>query len=207
MEQKNEQLETLNEIRDIMDRSTRFLSLSGLSGIFAGLSALAGAAVVKFYLIRNGINYYNDAGSNLNGDQKLFLFMVAAGVLAVAFLSATYFTARNARRKNQRPWDHQSKRLLVNLAIPLATGGLFCALLLYHNVIFLIAPAMLIFYGLALLNGSKYSIGDIRYLGLFEIATGLLAALLPGYGLLLWTFGFGILHIVYGTLVWFKYER
>jgi hypothetical protein len=207
MEQKNEQMETLHEIRDIMDRSTRFLSLSGLSGIFAGISALAGAAVVKWYFSSNGINYFRDAGSNLNRDNILFLVLVAAAVLIVAILTATYFTVRNARKKNQRPWDKQSKRLLVNLAVPLATGGVFCSILLYHNIIFLIAPAMLVFYGLALLNGSKYSIGDIRYLGLFEIATGLLAAFFAGYGLLLWTFGFGILHIVYGTLVWFKYER
>lgn len=207
MEQKKDQLEALHEIRNIMDRSARFLSLSGLSGIFAGLSALTGAAVVKWYFSSQGINYYRDAGSNLTSDHRLFLVIVAAVVLIVAILTATFFTVRNARKKNQRPWDNQSKRLLVNLAVPLATGGLFCVILLHHNIIFLIAPAMLIFYGLALLNGSKYSIGDIRYLGLFEIATGLLAAVFPGYGLLLWTFGFGVLHIVYGALVWFKYER
>jgi hypothetical protein len=95
----------------------------------------------------------------------------------------------------------------LNLAIPLATGGAFCAILIYHNLLYLVAPAMLVFYGLALLNGSKYTLSDIRYLGIFEIILGLFASVFVGYGLTLWTVGFGMLHIVYGALVYFKYER
>ncbi len=207
MNHQQDQLEALHEIRNIMDRSSRFISLSGLSGVFAGLSALAGAAVVKWYFSKHNINYYNDLASNLTRDDILFVFAVAVVVLIVAFCTATYFTARNARKKNHRTWDNQSKRLLVNLAIPLATGGAFCAILVYHNLLYLVAPAMLVFYGLALLNGSKYTLGDIRYLGIFEIVLGLVASVFVGYGLILWTVGFGMLHIVYGTLVYFKYER
>lgn len=207
MNQKQDQLEALHEIRNIMDRSSRFLSLSGLSGVFAGLSALAGAAVVKWYFSRHNINYYEDAGSTLSRENILFLLAVAAAVLLLAFCTATYFTIRNARKKNHRTWDNQSKRLLVNLAIPLATGGVFCAILTYHHLLYLVAPAMLVFYGLALLNGSKYTLSDIRYLGIFEIILGLFASVFIGYGLILWTVGFGLLHIVYGTLVYLKYER
>ena len=207
MNQQQDQLEALHEIRNIMDRSSRFISLSGLSGVFAGLSALVGAAVVKWYFSLQNINYYSDQTSNFSREDILFLLAVAAGVLVLAFSTATYFTARNARKKNQRTWDNQSKRLLVNLAIPLATGGVFCAILFYHGILYLVAPAMLIFYGLALLNGSKYTLGDIRYLGIIEIILGLVACVFVGYGLMLWTVGFGMLHIVYGALVYFKYER
>ncbi|QMU30905.1 hypothetical protein [Adhaeribacter radiodurans] len=207
MNQQQDQLETLHEIRSIMERSSRFLSLSGLSGISAGLSALAGAAVVKWYFTQHSINYYQQVGGNLTREDILFLLAVAVGVLILGFCTATYFTMRNVRKKNLRFWDNQSRRLLLNLAIPLATGGAFCAILIYHNILFLVAPAMLVFYGLALLNGSKYTLSDIRYLGIFEIVLGLFASVFVGYGLLLWTVGFGVLHIVYGTLVYFKYER
>ncbi|EJF08220.1 MULTISPECIES: hypothetical protein [Pontibacter] len=207
MNQQQDQLEALHEIRNIMDRSSRFISLSGLSGVFAGLSALAGAAVVKWYLTQHNINYVSDLAGNFSRDNILFLLAVAVAVLILAFGTATYFTARNARKKNQRTWDNQSKRLLVNLAIPLAAGGVFCAVLLYHGILYLVAPAMLVFYGLALLNGSKYTLGDIRYLGIIEIIIGLVACVFVSYGLMLWTLGFGILHIVYGALVYFKYER
>ena len=207
MNQQHDQLEALHEIRNIMDRSSRFISLSGLSGVFAGLSALVGAAVVKWYFSQHNINYYNDLASNLTQENILFVFTVAIVVLILAFCTATYFTVRNARKKNHNTWDNQSKRLLLNLAIPLAAGGAFCAILIYHNLLYLVAPAMLVFYGLALLNGSKYTLGDIRYLGIFEIILGLIAGVFVGYGLLLWTVGFGMLHIVYGALVYFKYER
>ncbi len=207
MNQQQDQLEALHEIRNIMDRSSRFISLSGLSGVFAGLSALAGAAVVQWYFNQHNISYYDDLGSQLTRQDILFMLAVAAAVLILAFCTATYFTVRNARKKHHRPWDSPSRRLLVNLAIPLATGGAFCAILLYHNIVYLVAPAMLVFYGLALLNGSKYTFSDIRYLGILEIILGLFASVFVGYGLILWTVGFGMLHIIYGALVYFKYER
>ncbi|ALJ00912.1 hypothetical protein [Rufibacter tibetensis] len=207
MNPQQDQLEALHEIRNIMDRSSRFISLSGLSGVCAGLSALLGAAVVKWYFSQHNINYYYDLGSYLTNEDIQFLLTVAAGVLVLGFCTATYFTVRNARKKNQRIWDNQSKRLVLNLAIPLATGGAFCAVLIYHNILYLVAPAMLVFYGLTLLNGSKYTLSDIRYLGIFEIILGLIASIFVAYGLILWTVGFGILHVVYGALVYFKYER
>ncbi|MCJ8163798.1 hypothetical protein MKJ04_03025 [Pontibacter sp. E15-1] len=209
MSQQQEQLATLHEIRNIMDRSSRFISLSGLSGVAAGVSALIGAAVVKWYLVTHTINYKQGVGVGLNLTREsiLFLISVAALVFILALCSAIYFTTRNARKSNHRVWDSKTERMLVNLFIPLAAGGIFCAVLIYHNLPYLVAPAMLIFYGCALLNASKYTLNDIRYLGIFEIILGLLASFFVGYGLLAWTVGFGVLHIVYGTLVYFKYER
>jgi hypothetical protein len=207
MNQQQDQLATLHEIRNIMDRSSRFISLSGLSGVFAGVMALGGAAAVKWHFHRHNILYRNDYSVSLNRDTVFFLLAVATLVLVLALGAAIYFTWRKAKKNNQRMWDSKSKRLLLNLALPLAVGGIFCAVLLYHGVIYLIAPAMLIFYGLALINGSKYTFRDIRYLGVCEIILGLLASFFIGYGLLSWTIGFGVLHIVYGTLMYFKYER
>ncbi|GAB3199828.1 hypothetical protein ABID22_002461 [Pontibacter aydingkolensis] len=207
MNQQQDQLADLHEIRKIMDRSSRFISLSGLSGVAAGVSALLGAAVVKWYLVSHNINYNQSLGLNLTRDAILFLVAVAGLVFILAFCSATYFTARNAKKNSYRVWDSKTERMLVNLFIPLAAGGAFCAILVYHDLLYLVAPVMLIFYGCALLNASKYTLSDIRYLGILEIILGLVASFFVGYGLLAWTVGFGVLHIVYGVLVYYKYER
>jgi len=207
MNQQQDQLAALHEIRSIMDRSSRFISLSGLSGVAAGVSALLGAAVVKWYLVTHHINYRQSSGFYLTREALLFIVSVAALVFILALCSAIYFTARNAKKNSHRVWDSKTERMLVNLFIPLAAGGIFCAVLLYHNLLYLVAPVMLIFYGLALLNASKYTLSDIRHLGLCEIILGLLTSFFVGYGLMAWTLGFGVLHIVYGTLVYAKYER
>ncbi|GHA56262.1 hypothetical protein [Pontibacter akesuensis] len=207
MNQQQDQLATLHEIRNIMDRSSRFISLSGLSGVAAGVSALAGAAVVKWYLVTHNVKYSQYLGQDLSRETVVFLVSVAALVFILALAAATYFTARNAKKKSHRVWDSKSERMLVNLFIPLAAGGVFCGALVYHNLLYFVAPAMLIFYGFALLNASKYTLSDIRYLGICELILGLLASFFIGYGLLAWTVGFGMLHVVYGTLVYVKYER
>jgi hypothetical protein len=95
------------------------------------------------------------------------------------------------------------------MLIPLVAGGIFCIAMLYHGgaFILLISPAMLIFYGLSLVNGSKYTLHDIRYLGCLEIVLGLIAVFNLGYGIIFWALGFGVLHIIYGALMWFKYDR
>ncbi|WP_162425834.1 hypothetical protein [Pontibacter pudoricolor] len=207
MNQQQDQLAELHEIRKIMDRSSRFISLSGLSGVAAGVSALLGAAVVKWYLVTHNIVYNEIMGLTLTREAIFFILSVAGIVFILALSSATYFTARNAKKNSHRVWDSKTERMLINLFIPLAAGGVFCAVLFYHDLLYLVAPVMLIFYGFALLNASKYTLSDIRYLGIMEIVVGLVASFFVGYGLLAWTLGFGVLHIVYGTLVYFKYER
>lgn len=205
MNTEQDQLQALRDIRNIMDRSSRFLSLSGLSGVFAGLAALCGAALVRWYFTQRAA--YGEGTMHLTPQDITFLACTAAAVLIAALVLAVYFTVANARRKQLPVWDKQSQRLVINLAIPLAAGGAFCALLLHHHALQLIIPAMLMFYGLTLINGSKYTLGDIRYLGLCELALGIMAGLLPGYPLVWWTIGFGLLHVLYGTIMYFKYER
>lgn len=202
-------LETLQDIKRIMERSSRFLSLSGLSGIAAGICALAGA-----WFANNKLSpyyeRYNERG-NFNGpefeDLKLSLLLLATIVLLGALLSSFYFTWRRAKQNNLPLWDHTSKKLFINMIIPLVTGGLFILAMLQNDEWRYVAPACLIFYGLALVNASKYTLTDIRYLGLLEIVLGLINTQFLGYGLYFWAFGFGVLHIVYGAIMWWKYER
>ena len=199
-------LETLQDIRRMMERSSRFISLSGLSGISAGFFALAGAFVAhgwlaKAYMGRVG---WVDAGPYLIVKQKCII--LAAVVLLLALVSSFYFTWNKARKNNLPIWDHASKKLLVNLAIPLVTGGLFISGMLYHNIIGFVAPACLIFYGLALVNASKFTLSDIRTIGLLEILLGLVNTYYTAYSLYFWAAGFGLLHIIYGWIMWRKYD-
>ncbi|WP_224996323.1 hypothetical protein [Cesiribacter sp. SM1] len=207
MTQQHEQLATLQEIRSIMDRSSRFISLSGLSGVFAGLCALASAGVVKWYLYIRSIRYSDLYSLQLELETAVFLAMVATLVLTGAVGTAFCFTFQNAQKIKQPIWNSHGKRLLMNLCIPLAFGALFCLVLIYHGILYLVAPAMLIFYGLALINSSKYTYRDIRYLGLCEVGLGLVSCFFIGWGLLSRATGFAVLHIVYGTLMYYKYER
>lgn len=212
MNQQKEHLETLSEIRSIMERSSRFISLSGLSGVFAGIFALIGASAAYVYLnISISTPRYYDYAISAEGDPVtgfyIFFFTDAISVLIASLAVVSILTIRKAKKKGQTIWDSTAKRMLINLLIPLVTGGIFCLVLLYHGLIGLIAPATLIFYGLSLLNASKYTLNDIRYLGISEIMLGLLSSVYIGYGLLFWAVGFGILHIVYGTVMYKKYEQ
>lgn len=213
MKNPENHLQTLSEIRNLMERSSRFISLSGLSGVSAGIFALFGAAAAYQYLgvgLFSEAPYYTGAlhqDGSLNWDFMQFFLLDAMLVLVLSISFGIYFTTRKARRQGQTIWDKTSARLAYNLLIPLGTGGIFCLILLYHNEIHLLAPVTLIFYGLALLNASKYTLDDIRYLGITEIILGLIASLWVGYGLLFWSIGFGILHIFYGMIMYFKYER
>jgi hypothetical protein len=201
----------LTQIRSLMERSSRFISLSGLSGVFAGLFALIGAGVVHYQLHYGAFVQYKEypARSLAKFDESFvqFCFIVAGLVLIGALTAGIYFTTRQARKKGQKIFDRTALRLIINTAIPLITGGIFCLALLYQEEPGLIAPAMLLFYGLALLNGSKYTLDEIRYLGLGEIVLGLIASFFIGYGLFFWSLGFGLLHIIYGTAMYFKYDR
>ena len=207
MESNRKPQEDIDAIRKIMERSTRFISLSGMSGVIAGLIAIAGS-IIAIMLILNG----NTDGNfpNLVSDDPgtaLLLFIDALLILTLAVASALLLSYRKASRQGLKIWTPVSRRLLVNLSIPLVTGGIFIYLLYNNDIFGLIIPSMLIFYGLALVNAGKFTYNDIFYLGILEIICGLIAGLLPEYGIFLWIFGFGILHIVYGILMYRKYDK
>lgn len=212
MDKKQEQLAELREIRNLMERSSKFLSLSGIAGILVGVYALAGVAVA-YALLGLGFNepgYYKIAAAQNTAQETAtytFLFADFIGVLLLSLLTAVYFAVRNAKKQEVPIWDATASRLLINMMIPLAAGGIYCLILWFHGHLALIAPATLIFYGLAMINASKYTINDIRYLGIIEVAVGLIASLFIDYGLLFWAFGFGVIHIVYGVKIYFKHER
>tara|TARA_B100000809_G_scaffold222378_1_gene231302 strand:- start:3264 stop:3926 length:663 start_codon:yes stop_codon:yes gene_type:complete len=213
MENTNQHLESLSEIKNLMERSTKFISLSGLSGILAGITALIGAVFAYFrlahYLGAVSLDYATSRSVSEEAMNALTLELIgiALTVLVISLIAGVILTIKETKKNAQSIWDKNSMLLLSNLLIPLGAGGIFSLILIYHNLFVLVAPATLIFYGLALVNCSKYTISEIRYLGILEIILGLVSAIFVGKGLFFWAIGFGVLHIIYGTLMHFKYNR
>ncbi|MBB3840313.1 putative lysophospholipase L1 biosynthesis ABC-type transport system permease subunit [Runella defluvii] len=208
MDSHNQSLETLTEIRDLMQRSSKFLSLSGLSGIFAGIVALGGALVAYLRLKTDALSYdgMSDVSELTRGEMMRFVLLDGTIVLVLALIFGVFFTIRKAKKSGQSVWNSTSKRLVISLMIPLVTGGIFCLAMFYRGILWVSFPATLIFYGLALLNASKYTVRDVEYLGICEVILGLISLFMTGYNLLVWALGFGVLHIVYGTYMYFKYD-
>ncbi|MCT4212957.1 hypothetical protein HZP47_13750 [Elizabethkingia anophelis] len=193
----------LSHIRHMMERSTRFLSLSGMSGIVTGVIALLGAAYAYNYLGTSGFDYEGRSLHTVE-DKVTHLIIVALLVLVSAIFFGGLFTWRNIKKSGQPFWTMATKKLLFNFCIPLALGGLFCIGLIIHQYYILIAPMMLFVYGAALFSAEKYTLDVVRFLGISEMILGIIALFFPGHGLLFWALGFGVLHIVYGILMYKK---
>lgn len=207
-----EQLNQLSEIKALMERSSRCLSLSGLSGVAAGLIALLSGSYSWWYL-GEGVFVSPIQVTNcflalpINSEPFSHLVLLAAFTLLLAIGAAFFFTLNNSRKKGLKIWDATTRYFLINLFLPLLAGGIFCLGLIYHGELYLLASSTLVFYGLALLNASRYTHQEIRYLGISEISLGLISMFFIGYGILFWMLGFGVLHMLYGMLMYHKHEK
>jgi len=210
MDKKSDYSDDIRTIKKIMEESSRFLSLSGLSGIFAGLLAVLGGAIAHFYILNNKTVSINEPLINLSAQEesamKVQLIGVALIVLILALAVSFYFSYRTARLKDQRIWTPVSKRLLLNMLIPLIAGAFFIIVLYTENQWQLIVPAMLIFYGLALVSAGKFTYSEVFYLGLAELLTGFAAAIFQSSAVFFWVLGFGVLNGAYGLIMYRKYE-
>jgi len=203
MDTQTAPLETLQDIRKMMEKSSRFISLSGWSGVSAGIFGLIGALYANKLL--NQTTAVNRTGGT---DGIGFQLMVLAGVIFICALGSSFIlTWIRSRRSGSAIWSVSARRLMWNTMLPMLVGGLLILRMITDEYYALIAPAALLFYGLALVNGSKYTLGEIRYVGYLEIILGIICLLVPSHGLIFWTLGFGVVHIIYGILMWWKYER
>jgi hypothetical protein len=207
---KDKYLQDISDIKNMMNKSSQFISLSGLGGIMAGVYALIGAYIAHEVIQSNKIDYdssgYNQVITLESTTFKLIL-LIAFLVLILSVSTAFLLTISKARKEGETVWNTASKRILTNFLIPLITGGIFGLLLLRNGSYGLIAPVTLIFYGLSCVNASKYTYRDVRYLGITIVIIGLLATEFSGYALEFWALGFGVCHIIYGSMMYFKYDR
>lgn len=195
-------LKDIAEIKNLMKKSSRFISLSGLSGILAGIYALCGAGYA-YWLVSNSKRGY----LILDGQvfKLVLLDLVIVFILSVS--TGIYLTTKKAKKNGEQIWDTTTKQLLISFLVPLIAGGIYTLVILSQGRYGQTGALMLLFYGLALFSASRYTIGDIKYLAYTEIILGLLCAIFEGFGFWFWVLGFGVMHIFYGTLMYFKYER
>ena len=207
MKTEQEYIKDLTEIRSMMERSSKFLTLTGWPGILAGIYALAGAFIGYRLFYSSDETVYNSFERQELTENILNIFLLALVVLVLAVGTAIYIPYRKSKLSGERLWTASARRMVVNMAIPLLTGGVFILILFSKGLIGLIAPLTLIFYGLALLNASKYTYEEVKILGLAQIVLGLLASYFIAYSLLFWIVGFGIMHIIYGIYMHLSYEK
>ncbi len=211
MVNENKSLEDIKAIRQMMEDSSKFLSLSGLSGIAAGFFALLGAGYAYFYIFEGGRQYYNEYMVSLSTkttlEIRLSLLIVAIIVFIAAVASAFWFSSRKAKKAGTKLWSSTAKKIILEMGSILLLGGLFCLALIFQGDFRMVASATLLFYGISLISIAKYTHRDIKYLGYSEAIIGLISALFLSYGIIFWSIGFGLLHIVYGIVMYLKYDR
>lgn len=213
MDTENEHIQALQEIKQMMDRGSRFVSLSGWSGIAAGICALGAALLTGKYLNEYGINENGYvAKSNYGGNGNFLqlhpdLLILAVTTFIAAFFFAFLFTWLRSRKTGLPIWSFTARKVIIGVAVPMIVGALFIWRITDLGAYGLIAPACLLFYGLALINGSKFTLSEVRYLGYLQLVLGIINLWAMDFGLYFWAAGFGVLHILYGIVMWNKYER
>jgi hypothetical protein len=208
MKEGQEYIKDIAEMRSMMERSSKFLSISALACLVVGLYALAGS-FIAYKVLGFDTNSLKDGsietGSVPEGFINILLLAIVILILAVG--TAFLLSYRKAAKMGEKAWNPTATRLLINMSVPLVVGGVLTLILIFKGFIGLAAPFTLLFYGLALYNGSKYTFDELRSLGLIQIALGLAGSYYVEYGLLLWTIGFGLVHVVYGIYLHYRYER
>ncbi len=209
MKEEQDYIRDITEIRSMMERSSKFLSLSGWAGIMAGIYALVGAfAAYKLFGFNPGETAYENESFSAGASSGLLqIVLLGLLILLLAIGTAIFLSGKKAGKRGEKLWNGASRLLLVNMAVPLITGGLLVLVLIAKGLIGLVAPATLIFYGLALFNAGKFTYEEIKSLGLIQIILGLAGSYFAGYGLLFWALGFGVFHIIYGIYMHYRYER
>lgn len=140
-------------------------------------------------------------------EDSIFCVLIGLATLLATITTTYILTRKKAKKNGTQLWDQSSKNALERLLIHLLTGGIFCVAMMHLGMLGLITPLTLIFYDLALISASNFSYSIIKQLGIVEIVLGIVNLFFIGYGLYFWALGFGVLHIVYGTYVYLKFER
>jgi hypothetical protein len=208
MKEKQDYIRDIAEVRFMMERSSKFLSLSGFAGIMAGIYALGGAYVAYrvFGFNPDALRYgVSEAGVLFNGILQVMGLGLVTLVLALG--TAIFLSHRNAEKRGEKLWNPATKLVMYNMAVPLVTGGLLILVMLLHGFVGLVVPCSLLFYGIALYSAGNFTYREVRSLGLIQILFGLLGAYFVGYSLLFWALGFGVTHILYGIYMHYRYER
>ena len=208
MKEQQDYLKDISEIKKLMEKSTRFLSLSGLSGVLIGMYALAGVAIAHFTMGYSAALERGIMEDGLKNNRDISdLIILAIAILILSLGTGYWFSHQKSVTTGQKIWNPASRTMMWHFGVPLATGGCVMLILLSRGMIDWLAPASLLFYGLALYSISRFTFAELKGLSLLELSLGLLGMAFPTYGLWLWALGFGVGHIIYGFYIYQKHEK
>lgn len=186
--------ENLRVIRELMERSTRHSTFSGLSGVLAGLVSIAGCLIQAFYVRRLG-------GATQSTGFLLNWAVVVALVLSLDFI----LTKRRAPLVGKRILSHLGRQMVMASLPGLGTGALLTLFFVHRGMMDEIYPFWMLCYGSAISAVSLFSQKEVARLGLAFLLAGALtlAAELLGappspLGLVMMAFSSGGFHIAYG---------
>lgn len=194
---KDKALESVFEIKELMEKSSKFISISGIAAILAGIYALVGAYVAT-QIITQGMCLSATLES---------MAIIALSVLAAAAVTAGILSYCKSKKTGQKFFSRLTYRALWNFSLPMLAGGVVCVSILMRGYYDIMASVMLLFYGLALVNTSKFTYSSVAWLGYAFICLGAVDSFWAGHSLLFWAIGFGGFHILYGILFYLHYER
>lgn len=191
--------ENLRVIRDLMERSTKYSTFSGLSGVLAGTASITGCIVTHLLQRR-----FPDPASF-----RIPFLLTWSLVILCAIGGDFLLTKRRATRVGKRIVSRLGKQMVIASAPGLGTGALLTLYFLSHNLLADIFPMWMLAYGIAVCAVGLFSQREVSWLGAAFLAAGTITLLLPLFGLtalpalglIMMAVTFGGFHIVYGIAV------
>lgn len=177
--------ENLRVIRALMERSTKYSTFSGVSGVVAGLASIVGCIVTR----------------SLGPDPARFpaaFLVIWTAVIIVAVGADFVLMKRRAARVGKHVISRLGKQMVMASAPGLGAGAVLTLYMLQHNMLGDIYPFWMLAYGIAVAATGLFSQREVSILGAAFLITGAATLFAPGIGLEMMAATFGGFHIVYG---------
>ena len=181
-------MDNLRFIRETMERSTSFTAVSGVAGMIMGAVAMVAAVV---------------ASTRRTPEAWLLTWLIAA---LVAGLAALWAMIRKARASGVSLLSGPGSKFALFFTPPIVVGALLTAALVRVDLLSVLPGAWLLLYGTAVVSGGAFSVRIVPMMGVGFMLVGALALFAPpAWGDEFMAVGFGVLHIVFGLVIWRKH--
>jgi hypothetical protein len=172
--------QTLEVIRTLMERGTRYTNLSGHAGIAAGLCALVGCALREW--------------------AHTPFVPTWLGVLVAASAATAFFTSRMAAKNGEPLWTRQARTVTLALLPSLISALLLTGVLWRAGEEQLLPGVWMLQWGVGALAISFFTPRVMWGLGVTFMAAGAVALLTPpARDVLTMGMTFGVIHLLYGV--------
>jgi hypothetical protein len=186
-----------------MQQNINPFSLKRYSGILIGLYGLA-----VVYLI-NILTSGEQSGIELVSQLPLLFLQIGVTVIALVFIVISLVTLwirakRTVRKNDQKLWSIFTRKIRWQTLISLLIILIIIIMISNIGYFSLTTPLSLFFYGLFLLNLSRFSSIGLRYLSLAEIILAITSYFIYDKEIIFLALGFGFLPILYGIATFIK---